>query len=300
MTQKLLFPNPKFECKLCDYYTDKKSSYTKHLTTAKHKMVTHGDMTKPDSIVCVCGKGFTYRQGLSRHKKSCRPDIKVANSISLDEPTEVQILSKTIMNLVHQNNDFKQLLIEQNKQMLEMAGNAGNNHHNTNSNNKFNLNFFLNETCKDAITMNDFIQTMEVTIEDFVSTGKLGFVDGISKVIVERMKEMEMHTRPMHCTDLKRETIYIKDDSKWEKDDDNKVLRNAVKRVAKKNHAKLRPWFDNSQPEVEQLGTEECENYFQYYKAALGGYGKEEETKFEDKIMRNVMKETMIDKQMIV
>jgi hypothetical protein len=205
-----------------------------------------------------------------------------------------------IFDLVKENKEFKELLIEQNKQMMEMAGKTGNNTncHNTNSNNKFNLNFFLNETCKDAITMNDFIQNMKVTVEDFINTGNLGFVDGISKVMVERMREMEMHTRPMHCTDLKRETIYIKDADKWEKDEDKRVLRNAVKLVAKKNHAQLRTWYDNSKPEVEQIGSEECDNYFQYYKAALGGYGKDEDRKFEDKIMRNVMKETTIDKQM--
>ena len=297
-----------YYCPHCDYYTSIKHDYNKHLITTKHIRVTNGDKNVIKIHACNCGKEFKYRQGLSRHKKICNIDnntddkseIPYVDNNNNDMMALFHKQTNLIFGLVKENKEFKALLIEQNKQMMEMAKKAGNNTNcnNTNSNNKFNLNFFLNETCKNAITMNDFIQTMEVTVDDFINTGNVGFVDGISKVIVDRMREMEMHTRPMHCTDLKRETIYIKDSEKWEKDEDKKVLRNAIKHVAKKNHAQLYTWFDNSQPEVEQIGTEECENYFKYYKAALGGYGKEENMKFEDKIMRNIMKETTIDKQL--
>ena len=307
-----IIKQPQYKCIQCDYYTSIKNDYNKHLTTAKHIRVTNGDKKVNKIHTCNCGKEFKYRQGLSRHKKQCNIDnntidnqeIPYVDNNTHNNDNDMMALfhkqTSLIFDLVKENKEFKELLIEQNKQMMEMAGKTGNNTncHNTNSNNKFNLNFFLNETCKDAITMNDFIQNMKVTVEDFINTGNLGFVDGISKVMVERMREMEMHTRPMHCTDLKRETIYIKDADKWEKDEDKRVLRNAVKLVAKKNHAQLRTWYDNSKPEVEQIGSEECDNYFQYYKAALGGYGKDEDRKFEDKIMRNVMKETTIDKQM--
>jgi len=304
----------KFECKLCDYTTSKHSQYDRHLSTGKHKRLTNPNENGQKSTIhsCHCGKIYKHLSSLCKHRKYCDDNEYKQEPLHFTQHNQSDNTT-LIVELLKQNHEFKDLIVEerrefqkiitdQNKQMMEMAGKAGNNTncHNTNSNNKFNLNFFLNETCKNAITMNDFIQTMEVTVDDFINTGNVGFVDGISKVMVERMREMEMHTRPMHCTDLKRETIYIKDSEKWEKDEDKRVLRNAVKHVAKKNHAQLRTWFDNSQPEVEQIGTEECENYFKYYKAALGGYGKEEDRIFEDKIMKNVMKETVINRQMAI
>jgi hypothetical protein len=202
-----------------------------------------------------------------------------------------------VLELLKQNQEFKDLLIEQNKQMLILAQKAGNNNNNTNCNNKFNLNFFLNETCKDAITFSDFVNSIEVTMDEFIQTGNMGFVNGISQVMMDRIKDMDLHTRPLHCTDLKRETVYIKNEEKWDKEDgDNSHLRKAVKCVAKKNYNQLHQWYNNKKPEVETLGTEECEDYFKFYKSALGGYDKEEDKKFEDKIIKNVLKEVLLDK----
>jgi hypothetical protein len=186
--------------------------------------------------------------------------------------------------------------------MMELANKAGNNTNcNNNNNNKFNLNVFLNETCKDAITMDDFINSIEVTRDEFIHTGQVGFVEGISTVMAHRFRDMEMHTRPLHCTDLKRETIYIKNADKWEKDDADKTnMRKAVRGVAKKNMKELWRWYNDNKPAVEQIGSDVCEDYFKYHKAALGGYGKEEDLKFEDKIMRNVLKEVHVDKSSLV
>jgi hypothetical protein len=204
-----------------------------------------------------------------------------------------------IIELLKQNQEFKDLMIEQNKHMMELAKNAGNNNNNTttNCNNKFNLNVFLNETCKDAITMDDFINSIEVTRDEFIHTGQVGFVEGISTVMAHRFRDMEMHTRPLHCTDLKRETIYIKNADKWEKDDSDKTqMRKAVRRVAKKNMKELWRWYNDNKPAVEQIGTDVCEDYFKFHKSALGGYGKEEDLKFEEKIIKNVIKEVQVDK----
>jgi hypothetical protein len=216
--------------------------------------------------------------------------------------------SELIFELVKQNTEFKELLIEQNKQMveqskqmMELAKNSGSNNNNTtNSHNKFNLNVFLNETCKDAITLNDFINSIEVTQEDFLHTGNTGFVNGISEVLAKRIKNMDLHTRPFHCTDLKRETIYIKQDDKWEKEDSEKThLRRAVRITANRNMNEFKRWCKNNHPSIETHGTEEYEDYFKYYKAALGGCGKEEDIRFEDKIIKNVLKEAVIDKSVI-
>jgi hypothetical protein len=208
-----------------------------------------------------------------------------------------------IIELLKQNQEFKDLMIEQNKHMMELAKNAGNNNNNTttNCNNKFNLNVFLNETCKDAITMDDFINSIEVTRDEFIHTGQVGFVEGISTVMAHRFRDMEMHTRPLHCTDLKRETIYIKNADKWEKDDSDKTLmRKAVRRVAKKNMKELWRWYNDNKPAVEQIGTDVCEDYFKFHKSALGGYGKEEDLKFEEKIIKNVIKEVQVDKNALI
>jgi len=315
MTIKLPKTPIEFTCSTCNYVSSNKKDYTKHLLTTKHDRLTNADYIPPKKLSqhgCDCGKIYKQRQGLFKHRKVCK-------TYTIEPPTPEpttqgqQVDISVVLELLKQNQEFKNLIveerrefqdmmIEQNKQMTELAKNAGNNNNNTNNttNNKFNLNVFLNETCKDAITMDDFIQSIEVSMEDFINTGKLGFVDGISKVMLERMKDMEMHTRPLHCTDLKRETMYIKNEDKWEKDDTDKTtLRKAVKNVAKKNYRQLKPWFDSSQPRVEQLGTDECENYFKYYKAALGGYGKEEDILFENKIMRNVLKEVIVDKDTV-
>ena len=290
-----------YNCEPCDYVTSSKSDYKKHLTTAKHKRVTCGDTNDPKTHKCICGKDFKHRQGLWKHKKNCNLDSPTQTPSTNDD--KYDMLSNTILLLVNENREFKQLLIDQNAKMMEMAGNmGGNNHHNnnttnTNSHNKFNLNVFLNEQCKDAMSLKDFVKNLEISMEEFIETGEIGFVDGLSQVLIQRINDMDIHDRPFHCTDLKRETVYIKDAEKWEKDANKEKLRKAVKGVAYKNE-RMRPVWYAETPEVDVLGSENCEKFFKYSAAALGGYGKEENKSFEDKIMRNILKEVTIDKQM--
>ena len=288
---------------------------------------------------CECGKTYQHQSGLCKHRHKCKgPGPGPGQDISettLPKPEEMMALmfklmcdklpdksdqSQLVIELLKQNQDFKEIMLEQSKQMSEQQsqmaeqqlqlleavkhGKLGNNtncNNNNTTNNKFNLNVFLNETCKDAITMDDFINSIEVTRDEFIHTGQVGFIEGISTVMAHRFRDMEVHTRPLHCTDLKRETIYIKNADKWEKDDADKTnMRKAVRGVAKKNKQELWRWYNDNKPAVEQIGTDVCEDYFKYHKAALGGYGKEEDLKFEDKIMRNVLKEVHIDKSSLV
>jgi hypothetical protein len=309
LTEKLPEVATKYWCECCNYNTDKTSSYTKHLLTAKHhkkhKLTDKSQLVATKIICCDnCNKVYKSRVGLWKHKRTCKG---LANTIADEIDTGNDGMScsfkdNLIIELLKQNQEFKDLMIEQNKQMMELANKAGNNTNcNNNNNNKFNLNVFLNETCKDAITMDDFINSIEVTRDEFIHTGQVGFVEGISTVMAHRFRDMEMHTRPLHCTDLKRETIYIKNADKWEKDDADKTnMRKAVRGVAKKNMKELWRWYNDNKPEVEQIGSDVCEDYFKYHKAALGGYGKEEDLKFEDKIMRNVLKEVQVDKSSLV
>jgi hypothetical protein len=313
VTNKMPDQATPYYCELCDFKSSKKSNYDIHLTTAKHKKVTNDDINQSIKChICQCGKEFKYRQGLSRHRKKCFEPGQIEPP---PQPSS-QVDMTVVLELLKQNQEFKDLVIEQTKQLFQQNqqnavlqeqlldavkdGKLGNNNNintNCNNNNKFNLNFFLNETCKDAITFSDFINSIEVTMDEFIQTGNTGFVSGISKVLMDRIKGMDLHTRPLHCTDFKRETVYIKNEDKWDKEDgDNTHLRKAVKCVAKKNYNQLHNWYNHKKPEVETLGTEECEDYFKFYKSALGGYDKEEDKKFEDKIIKNVLKEVILDK----
>lgn len=318
-----------FYCSKCKYKCTKKSDYVKHCSTKKHNK----ELGIQSEYICHCGKTYKHRQSLYSHKVLCAPNYvlssngidkdalkhTITNNYQRDDITgEPLNQTELIIELLKQNQEFKDLIIEerrefqqiiteQNKQlntqsekMLELAGNMGNNNtNNSNNNNKFNMNVFLNEKCKDAISLTEFVNSMNLSVEDFIQTGELGFVNGLSRVMIEKINNMELYNRPLHCTDLKREVVYVKDDEKWEKDENKTKLRNAIKKIARKNDS-LRPiWYRNT-PGVETMGTENYEKFFKYSESALGGCGKEETKSFEDKIMKNVMKEVTIDKQMLL
>ena len=302
----------KYNCESCYYSTNSKGDFNKHILSAKHTKMTKGDIESTKIHSCTCGKEFKYRQGLSRHKQSCK---ETADTSSIPNNMSSIIENPSlVIELLKQNQEFKDLILEERREfqkiitdqsakMMELAGNmGGNNHHNnnttnTNSHNKFNLNVFLNEQCKDAMSLKDFVKNLEITMEEFIETGEIGFVDGLSQVMIQRIGDMDIHERPIHCTDLKRETVYIKDAEKWEKDANKEKFRKAVKGVAYKNE-RMRPKWYAETPNVDILGSENCEKFFKYSAAALGGYGTEENRVFENKIMKNVLKEVTIDKQM--
>jgi len=303
LRQKLQKLGKEYNCEKCDYICSNLTNFNKHLTTAKHIARQCSDNAPQCCITytCDCGNMYKHRQSFNRHTKVCNYTNEPSASTSDNIPPPPTIDAALVLELLKQNQEFKTLILEQNKQMMELANKAGNTNCNNNinntTNNKFNLNVFLNETCKDAISMDDFINSIEVTRDEFIHTGQVGFVEGISTVMAHRFRDMDMHTRPLHCTDLKRETIYIKNADKWEKDDADKTkMRKAVRGVAKKNMKELWRWYSDNKPAVEQIGTDVCEDYFKFHKAALGGYGKEEDLKFEDKIMHNVLKEVQVDK----
>lgn len=276
-----------YVCESCNFTSSKHSNYMKHISTAKHKRLINPNEKMPNkTYICECGKQYKHMSTLCNHKKKC-------NGIMAPTSIDKDIL---ILELLKETSEFRKIISEQNQKMFEMAGNMGSNHHNTiNSNNKFNLNVFLNEKCKNAMSLTDFVKSINLTIEDFIQTGERGFIEGISNIIVERINNMDLHDRPIHCTDLKRETVYIKDSDKWEKDTNKEQLRKAVKGVAYKNE-RMRPiWYEET-PEVDILGSENCEKFLKYSQSALGGCGKEETKLFEDKVMKNILKEVTIDK----
>ena len=325
---------PNFYCEKCDYYCDNKSSYTKHLTTEKHlhniTNVNHTTVedTKIKILNCeVCNKEFMNKSGLWKHKKKCfirepnvsthilddsigRNTIKDTN-IPMELILEVIKQSKEIQNvLVEQNKELQQklllqgekllekedLVIDQQKQLIELAKKPSMVNSNNNNNNHFNLNFFLNETCKNAMNIQDFIQSIKLTTQDFETTGRIGFVDGISRIFINELKRIEVERRPLHCTDVKRETVYVKDNDTWEKENlEKKKLKWAINSIAQLNLNQVQEW-QHEYPECRENNTIANTHFNKMAMVALGGFGDEEEKKFDDKIMKNVLKEVVVSK----
>jgi hypothetical protein len=299
---------PKYFCSVCQYITNNKKDFLKHMATPKHlkmaEMLTNANKKSPEHIddetsdnvtenahKCeFCSRIYKHLPSLSRHKNNCK-----LNKPTLDTPSNI------VVELIKQSKDLQNLLIEQNKQIIELSKNQNitNNitTNNTNTTNQqFNIQFFLNETCKDAMTLTDFVNSLQLQIEDFEATGKLGYVEGISRIIINGLKRVDTTKRPIHCTDIKRETLYIKNDNTWEKEEPEKTkLKHAVNQVARMNLSQLPKW-QKENPESEILDTKENDDYIKYSMAALGGRGVEEEEKFVNKIMKNVIKEVLIDK----
>jgi len=298
------------KCSQCNYTTSVKSNYDKHLLTEKHKKNINGEPTEVIYNCSRCDKEYLSYNAFWKHKKQCviieeREPEK--NTITRELFMEVFKESKELQNvLIEQNKELQNKLLEQNaehhKQMLELASKQTNtniNSHNTNNNN-FNLQFFLNEKCKDAMNIVDFINSLKLTIEDFETTGRLGFVDGISRIFVKELKKLEIEKLPIHCTDLKRETVYIKDNDIWEKEnEEKKKLKWAIDTIAKLNFNQNQSWQEKY-PECRENNTKENQKFFKLASVALGGQGKEEEEKFREKIMKNVLKEVLLDKKRIV
>ena len=302
-----------FYCKECLYKCSKKSVFDKHLLTLKHRRMTHDDAKISAAFRCDCGKEFKYRQGLHRHKQNCSK--KCSNSQKQD-PT-----SNIVLSLLKDNNDFKNIIIQQQEdranlqkeslfqqekiaelqsQLITIVKNQTNVINQTNitnyNNQRFNLNIFLNEECKNAMNIEDFIESLELEPSDIAETGRLGYVEGISRIFMNKLNQLDVYNRPLHCTDLKRETIYIKEDNKWEKDNDRKdKLQRIVEQVAEKNYEQL-PMWQQQNPKHLVSNTEECEEFMDIACNALGGGSDEETTRFRSRIMRNILKEITIDK----
>jgi len=277
--------------------------------TAKHKKLTLLTKKVPKSskkFICEsCDKCYKSRVGLWKHKQLCSDAIDVSynmvdniahqSSEMTIQPTE----SNTIIELIRQNQEFKELIMEQNKQLIELAQKpttTNNNMNTINNNQKFNLNFFLNEQCKDAMNMSDFLENMQLDIEDLTETGRLGYVGGISRILVNKLREIDTYKRPLHCTDMKREILYIRENDEWSKEDNYKeTLKELVDRVANKNCKTMSQWTEEH-PNYTEMDSFENQEFMRLSNAILGGFGDQECKQFRDKITRNAIKEVVIHK----
>jgi hypothetical protein len=288
----------KYVCDTCDYTTCNKKDYNKHLLTDKHKKQhTSTDFNKksqeiPNHSVCECGKIYKDRSGLWRHKQKCN----IENKIEYDEEPETKpIGNDIIMLLIKENSELKSMMMEVLKNGTHNTTNNTNNTNMTNSHNKaFNLNFFLNETCKDAMNIMDFVDSIKLQLSDLEKVGELGYVEGISNIIVKNLNELDVTLRPVHCTDKKRETMYIKDEDKWEKDESNSKIKKAIKRVASKNQ-RLLPKFKEAHPDCGTYHSKYSDQYNKIIIESVGGSGDNDAEK-EEKIIRNITRATTIEK----
>jgi hypothetical protein len=298
----------KYHCELCDYNTQSMKDYMKHLQTIKHKnneLATNNDSFVPKNpshlLSCAnCNKTYKDKTGLWRHKKKCaiiphkQPDQQPKVS---SEDMQMTL----ILELVKQNQEFKQLLIEQNKTIIEVAKNSNINNNNTihtNSHNKtFNLQFFLNETCKDAMNMKDFIQSLELTLPELEKMGEIGFAEGMSRVFVNRLNSLDITKRPIHCSDVKREIIHIKDDNKWERDNANlDRLRKIIKQLTIKNILRVDDW-KKANPGCTEYNSRKNEQYLRINMEAIGPVDDDDVKRDFGKIIRRVAENTTIDKK---
>jgi hypothetical protein len=296
-----------FECKDCDFICSKQSNYDKHLATDKHKKITKGYIKTAETAkmyICECGNSYKHRQNLYTHKKKCQlTDASTAEhnhnkSNNLSE-------NDLIMMLIKENIELKTMMIEQSNKMMEQSnmmmkvlenGTNNNNNNTTNSHNKaFNLNFFLNETCKDAMNITDFVESIKLQLSDLERVGELGYVEGISNIIVKNLKGLDVTQRPVHCTDKKRETMYIKDENKWEKDEEQKKMHKMVRKVADKN-ARMLPKFKEAHPDCIKSASLYSDQYNKIIMEAMGGRGDNDFEK-EEKIIKKVSKEVMVEKE---
>ena len=283
-------------CDCCDYSTYCRKDFNKHLARRKHetndKMITNDDECNikiPKTYSCICGRTYKYRQGLYVHKKTCKPEIHTPSNNDFQNQ-QFQI----ILELIKDNKEIKDFLVEQNKQVIELAKLAGHNTTHTNSHNKFNINMFLNEKCKDALNISEFVEQLQIGITDLEETGRLGFAEGISKIFIKGLNQLELYDRPIHCNDFKREVLYIKDANQWTKEEDNKpILTKAIKQVAHKNMKQIYEWqklhSDFNNPE-----SKENDKYLQIVSEAMSGSTKEETDKNYNKIIKNLVKQTVI------
>ena len=293
-----------YHCILCDYNTSNKKDYNKHLLTQKHKnrenetIETSNSKEKDNAIQCFCGNIFNSRTTLWRHKKKCSNQLKTSL-------TNEQTQHELIQYLMKENSEFKQLMIEQNKSMIELAKNsAGHNNNNNNNNttnnnnntNNFNLNFYLNETCKNAMNIMDFVNQLQIKNNDLEETARLGFAEGISKIFINGLKQINIPDRPIHCSDTKRETLYIKDNNEWNKETDDKIiLTNAIKQVAHKNMKQISEWT-KIHPLYKDSSSKVNDKYLKIVSESMSGSSKEETNKNYSKIIKNIVKETVINK----
>lgn len=292
----------KFVCEECDFSCCKKGDWSRHIITPKHINLTKSnnlvtEKTSKNINICeLCNKEYKSRNGLWSHKKTCQK-IK-EQQITTTNPSNI-ITTELVLELIKDNKEMKQIILEQHNTINNLVkngtGQISNSLNNNNNNNKtFNLQFFLNETCKDAMNIMEFVESIKLQLSDLEKVGELGYTQGISNIITSNLKALDVTQRPVHCTDKKRETMYIKDEDKWEKEDEqNSKLKKVIRHVENKN-IKMLSLFREKYPEYKNSASKISDKYDKIVLEAMGGVNNNIDK--EDKIIHNISKCVTIDK----
>ena len=298
----------KYYCEKCDFGCSKKSNFDKHLSTRKHKILTNTYKKNIENMneklfICDCGNSYKHRQSLWKHQQKCTfiNDEKESNNNGVTPEMFMELMKVVVkqgeqqVNMQQQQNDFQNKLVEE---IIPKIGNTTNNTncHNT-TNNKFNMNIFLNETCKDAMPLVEFINNLKLSVEDLDNTGKEGLVTGITNIITKGLNELDITKRPIHCSDIKRETLYIKEDDKWVKDDNDKtIVSDAIGQVKREADNFFPQWLEEH-PNCWEQDNPYHEQYMIMVRNRFGGGDDdifiEKNTK---KVIKNIAKEVIVDK----
>ena len=299
-TKKVPFGSEFFICNLCNYKSIRKSQYDRHILTSKHKNKVEYNQTLEKSSEnsnnvykynCECGKSYPYRSSLYNHKKKCISIKNSENSIDSNKElinSDIESISESIIIkelkdiIVQQQNQIN----KQQTQISELIPKVGNNN-TINNNQKFNIHVFLNEQCKDAINLSDFVKSLHVTLEQLDYTKQNGLADGISKTIIDNMSKLSIYERPMHCTDIKRETLYIKENDNWEKDNNKEKIKHAIKKTSSKNYDALVNW-KTIKPDF--MNNEDNSDYFT---KTISTIGKSTDS-IDEKVIKKLCKETYV------
>jgi len=295
-----------FNCEICLYKCSKLSEWKKHILTMKHINRTTLNNYEQENLQnkysCVnCKKCYKSRTGIWNHKKICKQMVQPQEQEQEQEKEEIHksdLIKQLILQnqqLIFDNKEFKELIIVQSSKMMELASKPSiiNNTNNTN-NNQFNLNVFLNEKCKNAMNINDFVSSLEIVSEDFEDIGKLGYVQGISNIFIKGLKELDETVRPMHCTDKKRETLYIKDVEGWNKDNNKDKIKTVIKEIADKNVKYISIWQEEN-PTYFDGTTKKNDQYMRIVNQVMTAIVPDDPNGL-NKIIKNVANEICIDK----
>ena len=322
-------------CDKCNYECVRNNDWNRHILTAKHNFLLSNNPIC-NEFLCKCGKSYKHRSSLFTHKKKCiqkqeetktetekilpklentiilyesnelntftQKDTEELNSfiqndkdLEMQNETKIDLLTKMLINITSENKEINNLLLEQNKKLTEMALNP--NTVNNNKTNNFNINMFLNDTCKNAVSISDFANDIVIQLEELENFGHNGYVEGITSIFKSRLDAMDITERPIHCTDIKRETLHIKDTNEWHSgDDNNERLRNIVKKVAKITYNTLPKWYEKH-PTVYDTYNQLYEFQLRMHIAALGHADKDEQNRLDDKIMKNIAKHVYVNKR---
>lgn len=302
----------KYSCIVCDYHTSNKKDFDKHSATRKHTLSVNGNTLeikkspKIPTFVCSCNRVFKSNSGLWKHKQKCslysnnESNLEEKNNHDNESPkhqptSEINMMKDMMMEMFKSNSDLQQVLLDQNKTLVELSKIQRNtNITHTNSHNRsFNLNFFLNEQCKDAMNISEFVSSVKLQLTDLEAVGQLGYVDGITDIIVKNLKALDIYKRPIHTSDIKREVMYVKDQNKWEKEDADKTrIKNTITHIAHKN-AQMLMDYKTEHPDCELANST---NNDIYSKLMMAAYDNNSDN--ECRIIKKLAKEVSIDKLM--